>query len=325
MSEEPNKSSIGERMKSSKQARKPIVFPIQEVRKPEPEPEPPKKETRKRAKAAFCVLLALIMIAGAFIAGYFLTTVKTITVSGCERYSESEVADLSGLYTGRCIFLYDLAAAKKKIESDPYLKCVSISRKLPYEISIKVEERKEFGAVATSSDNYCIIDREGYVLDVGRRENIEGLIPIYGLGSMGLTLGSKIDSDRGKLRPYVVMEILDSVGDRIGEIASIDISNTSSVKLTTKSGLTVMLGDSIDIPAKIERMFSAMKKVDPNKTAGATLYINSVGTTDISYSSPVPTNAPEKTQEPLPTNVPEETPEPTETDVPAETGEPDGD
>ena len=112
----------------------------------------------------------------------------------------------------------------------------------------------------------------------------------------------------------------ENIGERIDKIASIDITNTSSVRLTTKSGVTVMLGDSVDIPEKIERMFSAITKIDPEKTAGATLYINSIGTTDISYTTPSPTAEPDKTQEPLPTNVPEPTPEPSF--EPGETREP---
>ena len=250
MPQEPNssKSSIGERMKNSKRQRETAPAPL---RMPEPEPAVSRsikaagsnkkrkkkknkvntERTKKLSRRALVILLILVFAAAAFTGLYFMTIVDKISVHGCESYSEDRVITLSGLYTGKNIFLYDLGSAKKKIESDPYLKCTGIEKVFPAELSIGVEERKEFAAVFTSSGSACIIDKEGFVLEIGRSGGTEGLIPIYGLGSMGFTLGSTIDSDKSLLRPYTVMEILRAVGDRTWVLGSIDISNTSSVKL----------------------------------------------------------------------------------------------
>ena len=73
-----------------------------------------------------------------------------------------------------------------------------------------------------------------------------------------MTEGPRIDMDKSKLRPYTVMEMITALGENSYKIREIDISNASNVKLVTTDGVTVYLGDSIDIPAKIQRMFKAL-------------------------------------------------------------------
>lgn len=274
------------------------------------EQKKPKKQTNSDNKkgglglsAAFFAVTAIIIVAVILIAAYFITTVRTITVAGNSVRSGDSIINLSGLYTGKNIFTYDLKTAKRNIEKDPYLKCESVRAVLPSTISIVVTERREFAAILLGGGSYCVIDRTGLVLDIDRtEESVGGLLPIYGLGSMGFTVGTRIDDDGGKLRPYTVMQMLDSIGDRIVKIRCIDISNSSSVKVITVEGVTVMLGDSVNIPSKIDRMFRALEKVDPAKAETAIVYVNSTGTTDLSYPTPIPETTPEpiETEEPDP-------------------------
>ena len=260
------------------------------------------KKTKKPGlgmNAALVLLLAVVIVGALLAAGYFLTTVRSITVSGNSILTDDQVKNLAGLYTGRSIFAYDLNAAKRGIETDPYLKCETIKRVYPNKLMIIVSERKEFAALLMASSTYAVIDSSGCVLDIGRsEESVEGLLPVYGLASMSLTVGRRINEDGGKLRPYTVMSIIESLGDRWDEISLIDISNVSSVRLVTAEGITVMLGDSVNIPSKIERMFRAIPKVDPQKAGIAVIYVNSSGTTDLSYPTPKPTEAPVETPEP---------------------------
>ena len=262
-----------------------------------------KPQLSTRHKLSLAAVAAVLLIAGLIVGGYFLTKVKSITVAGNSRYTAETIINRSGLYTGRNTLLYDLDEAKKRIEEDPFLICTGIRRVFPSGLEINVKERREYGAVAMTGGNYCVIDDTGYVLSVGKRESLDGLIPIYGLSSMGFSVGTRIDMDKSKLRPYTVMEMITALGENSYKIREIDISNASNVKLVTTDGVTVYLGDSIDIPAKIQRMFKALAKVDPAKASSAIVYVNTSGTTDLSYPTAAPTETPE----------PAETPEPSET------------
>ncbi|MCR5611966.1 MAG: FtsQ-type POTRA domain-containing protein [Clostridiales bacterium] len=257
-----------------------------------------KTADKPKLSGAVIAVLAILIAALLLLGGYFLTKVRRITVTGNENYSSDTIINLSGLYTGKNIFAYDLAAARRGINKDPYLYCEGISRKYPFTLVIRVKERKEFAAILLGGGTYCVIDETGCVLDIGRtEESVSGLLPIYGLGTMNFTVGTRIDEDGGKLRPYTVMRIIENVGDRVSSLKYIDISNSSSVKIVTANGVTVMLGDSVNIPSKIERMFKALPKVDPLKASRAIIYVNSSGSTDLSYPTPAPVITPEPTEQ----------------------------
>lgn len=280
-----------------------------------PKPQEEDAEPKKRHTLAFVLLGLLLIAAGAAIALYFVAQVETITVSGCERFSEADVINLSGLYTGRNLYLYDLNEAKHGIEQSPYLDCKAIRRVFPHELHIEVNEREELLAISSAGGIYTVTDREGFVLDVGKRTDTAGLIPVYGFGSMGFTTGTSIISDRTKLRPYTLMQLIEAIGDRTDRIASIDLSNSASIRITTAEGAVIMLGDSINVPEKIEYMFNALRKADAASLPGAVIYINSNGTADIAYPTPEPTVAPEDTSEPEDTDAPEDTEAPENTEV----------
>lgn len=286
------------------------TFVLNKGPKPEEDAEPKKRHT-----LAFLLLGLLLIAAGALVALYFVAQVETITVSGCERFSEADVINLSGLYTGRNLFLYDLNEAKHGIEQSPYLDCTAIRRVFPHELHIEVNEREELLAISSAGGIYTVTDREGFVLDVGKRTDTAGLIPVYGFGSMGFTTGTSIISDRTKLRPYTLMQLVGAIGDRTDRIASIDLSNSASIRITTAEGAVIMLGDSIDVPEKIEYMFNALRKADAASLPGAVIYINSNGTADIAYPTPEPTVAPDETPAPTETDAPEDTQAPEDTEV----------
>ena len=272
-----------------------------------------KKGGRRRSFWGAAAAVLLILAIGAACFGiYRLTLVNRIEVVGCERYTPTQIINAAGLYTGRCIFTYDMGEVKKSLSKDPYLDVVSAERVFPDELRITVKEREEFAAISAGNGTYCIIDREGYVLYTGKRDSIEGLLPVYGLGTFGFATGTYVDSDKSILRPYIMMELLNCIGDRASEIASIDVSIPASLKLATADGYTVMLGDSVEIPEKVDRMFAALEKARATAPAGSVIYINA-DSSDISPGNPVftaaPTAAPtpEPSDEPVDTDAPEAT------------------
>ena len=275
----------------------------------------------KRRNAVF-IVLAILMVAGFFVFVYFYATVDTISVRGANRFTPEEIINYSGLYTGKNIFLYDLDEAKANIEKNTYIRVRDISRLFPKELLIEVSERVEFAALIGSGGSASVIDREGVVLDVGRKSGTEDLVQVLGMVTMGQSVGVAIDADKTALRPFVLMEIIRAIGDRSDEILSIDVSNTASLRIVTKSGAAVMLGDSVDVREKVGYMFGALSKLDA-VAPGTVIYIHSNGTADISHPTQQPTETPAPTEEISETDEPADTAEPGDTDEPADTDEPD--
>ena len=107
-----------------------------------------KKEIKR--KHPFRNFLIVVCILGIII--YIMSTpffdIKTIRVKGNHYYSEKQVITLSDAKTGVNIF-WDAGDSKirNRLEKDPYFEDVSIRRRLPSTLLIKVEERKQIAAV----------------------------------------------------------------------------------------------------------------------------------------------------------------------------------
>ncbi|GAB1475184.1 cell division protein FtsQ/DivIB [Bacillota bacterium] len=125
-----------------------------------------KHKNKKRRKRY--ILLKFILLS-AFCAGvyYFASSpffdVDRLTVRNNSYYTEQQIIDLSEAETGGNLFRLSAEELKDRLLQDPYIKDARISKKLPGEIVIAVEERRETAAVPYGEE-YVIIDREGIVL-----------------------------------------------------------------------------------------------------------------------------------------------------------------
>lgn len=83
----------------------------------------------------------IVLCAALILALTILFKVEAIEVQGISRYSTEEVTEASGLEKGDNLFLADLGAAEKAVESKlPYVKAAHISLSLPDTFVIDVEE-----------------------------------------------------------------------------------------------------------------------------------------------------------------------------------------
>lgn len=127
-----------------------------------------KKEIKR--KHPFRNFLIFVCISGIVI--YIMSTsffdIKTIRVKGNRYYSEKQVITLSDAKTGVNIFWgAGDSKIRNRLEKDPYFEDVSIRRKLPSTLVLKVEERKQIAAVEYG-DKYVVIDPKGVVLRTGK-------------------------------------------------------------------------------------------------------------------------------------------------------------
>ncbi|MDD3170101.1 MAG: FtsQ-type POTRA domain-containing protein [Eubacteriales bacterium] len=124
------------------------------------------RKKKKRKKKRY-LLKFLILIAFAVGMYFFLTSsvfdIQKITVENNDYYTVEQVISLAGAKTGENLFEASLSEMKEKLLADPYIKNVKLKRKLPAEVLIIVEERKEDAAVPYGNQ-YIIIDNEGMVL-----------------------------------------------------------------------------------------------------------------------------------------------------------------
>lgn len=138
-----------------------------------------KKRKKKRYLLKFLVLAAIIT--GLY---FFFTSslfdIQKIAVENNHYYTVEQVISLAGAKTGENLFEVSLKDMKKKLLADPYIKNVKLKRKLPAQVAIIVEERKEDAAIPYGN-RYIIIDGEGMVL---RKSEVEPALTLL----LGMTV-----------------------------------------------------------------------------------------------------------------------------------------
>lgn len=179
-----------------------------------------KKRKKKRYLLRFIVLIA-------FATGmYFFFTsslfdIQQLTVDNNSHYTEEQVISLAGAKTGENLFEASLSQMKEKLLADPYMKNVKLKRKLPAEVVIIVEERKEDAAVPYGN-KYIIIDNEGMVLRIADQE--PALTLLLGMTIKNMEPGTPLEvEDNSALTD--TLKLLEEVKEHELFFKKIDISS----------------------------------------------------------------------------------------------------
>lgn len=259
----------------------------------EEEPEDPEviaERERRHKKLAIILSIAISAVCvgvGLFLTWYLLI-VDTISVKGNKNISSEEIISVSGLETGKHIWLENTSAAKKALDDMPYIGSAEIERVYPDKLVITVTERVEAAVVMGLSAN-AIIDKDGNVLFVGERASYEGLMKIYGLSASGFKLNTPL-GDASTFQIRTTLELLNAIveADLVSGMDYLDVSNSLSVYIITTTGLRVQLGQPDEAAEKLHKLKLVLPKLKQ-------LGLDSKGTVDVStvgdpvYSPPTNT------------------------------------
>ena len=262
--------------------------------------------TQEEKKAAMQKRLSFIILGIAFVAilgiAGFVLRVQAIDVLGCKRYSAEEIRTASGIALYSQIYFTDLDTAAKRIEENPYLDVTGISRAFPDTIVITVREREEKAAIFFQN-LVVIIDDEGYVLSIGNRADLSGLIAVEGMQASGFSvnqrLGAQTDFYANTL--VAILQALDAKG-LSEKVESIDVSNPLRVCMDTLGGVEVLVGQPVDLNDKMEKLAKILPELERLGAASGTLSLSAKGdpvfspsTTILPSLSPTPSITPSPT------------------------------
>lgn len=108
--------------------------------------------------------------------------VQEIRVEGVYRVDKGEIEAVIGFAAGDLLLDLNIAAARKNIESLPWVKRASISRQLPNRVLIEVQERRPF-ALWQHNSAVWLIDRAGVRITPDGLEQFSELPYLVGLGA----------------------------------------------------------------------------------------------------------------------------------------------
>ena len=171
------------------------------------------------------LVLAVIGVIAFMMSPFF--NIKGTVVEGNMYYSDEEVANIAGVQTGKNIFIYaDKDGLKENLMKDPYFADVSISRRLPSTIKIKVTEREQIACIVYGNE-FVVIDVNGIVL---RKTNVDPKqTTLTGLTISKMTKGEAVEVEETRTLQHM-LEMLASMknGDFYFKHIEIDGRNVNA-------------------------------------------------------------------------------------------------
>ncbi len=225
-----------------------------------------KRNTRRRRRGSLAWLyktLCLALILGAIaVALSLFFKVEEISVSGAERYSQQEIIAASGLRSGDNLFLMNKYGVAQSIsQALPYVETVSINRRLPAGVEIRVKE----------CNCNVSIQQEGTVWHLCASRRIvntglaEGTVQITGVTLEAPAVGGRAVAAEGSEQRLETMQaILEALRDRdmLGRTQSIRLEDEEKIVLRYDNRFNVELPWGADYAYKVDFLAAVVAKLE---------------------------------------------------------------
>ena len=234
---------------------------------------------RKKNRSVLSASLSFIAICAALVFGLSVFfKVSAIEVEGNDLYTAQEVIDASGIEEGDNLVFVNCIAADSRIYSKlSYIENVSVTRKLPNKVIIKIVESKGEAAIAYGGEMW-ILGTDCKLLQKADASQTADMITVTGINPTAPTLGETLvgdASDTGKVTYLAEMLTAMSRFDMCDDITKIDMSNVASPEFDYLGRFTVKMGSYENVEYKIELLLSAVNMLEDGDT----------GTIDLSLSA----------------------------------------
>jgi cell division protein FtsQ len=255
----------------------------------------------KRRGSRLRVLMVVVLVAAAaaglawLVAGYFRSNPRyrltAVELRGQKHLGKSEIEAVFKADEGRSIYTIPLDERRRQIEEISWVHHASVSRVLPGEIWVRVEERVPV-AFLWSPRGASLIDGEGVVLDAPPETYFN--LPVV----RGVTLSEKDDTRRAKLQRLVsfmetVKGVSQSGADQVSEVNLADSRNLRAIVSQDDHSVLLHFGDELfaerfqTYQAHIgewRRQFAEMQSIDLRYEGQAV--IHSAGAEAVRVDSP---------------------------------------
>lgn len=227
---------------------------------------------RRRRRGSFSFLyklLAFVLICTAIaLALTLFFRLRTMEVSGNQRYTREEILQASGLQEGDNLFLlnkYD-AAARIRVAL-PYIESVQFRRKLPDGLSIAVTECTDPAAVVQDGKAFLLCDN-GTIVDAVAVSGTEGRTEVKGLTLLDPTVGAAAqtaEEQSGTLASLLTLLTAMAQREMGGDVSLIDLSDPGQITLRYLERFDVCFPWDADYGYKLDYLAAVVERLEVNE------------------------------------------------------------
>ena len=274
--------------------------------RPAPRRPAPRGRRVRLGKLRWLIALPLVALIIWLLLTNVVFRVRDVKVSGAQSLSEPDVVRLSGVRLGAPMNAVNLEVVKSGVESSGTLAFVGVEKRYPSTLVINVRERSH-DAVILQAGKILVLDSDGCVVSAGESMPAESVPYVTGLKPTTYRIGSRLGANDAALDAMkVVLEAMKAQG-ATGYASELSVEDVKDIRILTRKGTTVLLGDSDNMPAKIAWMARALQDLESRGENLGRLDVSSGKRGDFLPGATV-TPKPRQTQNPFDLSTP--TPEP---------------
>lgn len=209
-----------------------------------------------------------------------LFQIQQITVQGNITLTRDKIVDMSGLVPGQNIFKVDLGAARGRLLSLPAVKECSVSRRLPDQVVIALQERRAAAALPVAGGLW-LVDDGGVVIGPAGYRGLN-LPLITGTGRLVLQAGRQLDDAALRTALAVVRAW---PGDLLARLAEIHVEPEGSITVYTLPGILCRVGRAEDLSSKGQLLHELLQQKAPSARQVQYIDVSSTSLPVIKYKS----------------------------------------
>ncbi|WP_181707327.1 cell division protein FtsQ/DivIB [Chthonobacter rhizosphaerae] len=154
--------------------------------------------------------------------------VSAIKITGQRELDEQDVLDTLSIPSGQSLFLYDIEAARSRLQQNPWLSAVSVMKIYPDKLRVVLEERVPAALwQKTPADPVAIVDGGGAVITTHLEPRFTALPRVMG--------------DGAETRVHEIMSVLDDVPELKARVRASMLVSHRRWDLFLDNGVQVML------------------------------------------------------------------------------------
>lgn len=238
---------------------------------------PPKPFNRNRFLLRLATVGAIVLALLFGMAIFF--KVKTVTVTGMEKYTAWDVREASQIRDGENLLTISQAKVSGKIKTKlPYVQSVRVRLQLPDTVKIEIQELDVVYSIQAEDGTWWLITADGNAVE--QTASGDGYTKVEGVKITQPTVGAGVQAyeippettEEGETVPVTIPESeklrtaisilrgLESQG-LIGQITGVNVSDGGNLEMWYGDRYQVMLGDATRLDYKISAMKNAVAQM----------------------------------------------------------------